>query len=243
MSVNLIGGRIGRKILYLLMGLFYVVSLSSLSSGENIDVGRLLGIRDKGELNKLAGEAEKVFQKNPKDKNSLITLGIAYHNLAILEVKKASEKAEEYLNQMTKLYPEDALSLALLGSAISMVGRDSYNIVKKMGNVNKGAELLDKAVTMAPDNVLVRMVRANNSLDIPKTFGRQKIGKGDLLHIEGIINKSPKEVTIDVQTEVYYQLGNIFKSEKDVSTAKSYFKKAAEVFPDSEWGKKAKKEL
>lgn len=241
-SVNLMGRKIGREIGYLLMGLFFAVSISSSTYGE-MDVGRLLSIRDKGELNKLAAEAEKVFGKNPKDKNSLITLGIAYHNLAILEVKNASEKAEEYLKKTTELYPEDALSLALLGSSISMVGRDSYNIVKKMTSVNKGAELLDKAVTMAPDSVLLRMIRANNSLDIPKSFGRQKIAKGDLLHIEGIIKKAPQEVSLDVQAEVYYQLGNIFKSEKDSSTARSYFKKAAEVFPDSEWGKKAKKEL
>jgi hypothetical protein len=124
-----------------------------------------------------------------------------------------------------------------------MVGRDSFNIVTKMSKVNEGAALIDKAVMMAPDDVLIRMVRANMSLDIPKSFGRQKIGKGDLLHIEGIIKKAPKEVTLDMQAQVYYKLGTIFKSEKDEPSAKPYFKKAAEVFPDSEWGKKAKKEL
>ena len=46
-----------------------------------------------------------------------------------------------------------------------------------------------------------------------------------------------------MQTEVYYKLGTIFKSEKDEPSAKAYFKRAAEVSPDSEWGKKAKKEL
>jgi TolA-binding protein len=48
---------------------------------------------------------------------------------------------------------------------------------------------------------------------------------------------------VGLQTQVYYKLGTIFKSEKDSSTAKAYFKKAAELSPDSEWGKKAKKEL
>ena len=44
---------------------------------ENFSVS---GIKEN--LTRLAGEAEKVFEKNPKDKNNLLTLGIAYHNLA-----------------------------------------------------------------------------------------------------------------------------------------------------------------
>ena len=240
--VHLIGRKIGRKTAILLMGLFLGVSLSSLSYGE-IDAGKLLRISDKGELNKLADEAEKVYVKDSKDKDNLTKLGIAYHNLAILAVKGASEKAAKYLREASKLYPEDALLLALLGSSTSMVGRDEWNIVTKMNKANEGFALLDKAVTMAPDNVFIRMIRANNSLQSPKSFGRQKIAKGDLLHIEGIIQKTPKEVSVEMQTEVYCKLGNLFKSEKDESKAKAYFKKAAELSPDSEWGKKAKKEL
>ena len=231
-----------RKLPYSLLGLFIVLTLSPLSYGE-IDAGRFLSIWNKGELNKIADEAEKVYVKNLKDKDNLTKLGIAYHNLAVLEVKGASGKAAKYLREANKLYPEDALLLALLGSSTSMVGRDEWNIVTKMGKANEGFGFLDKAVTMAPDNVFIRIIRANNSMQIPASFGRQKIAKGDLLHIEGIIQKAPKEVTVGLQTEVYYKLGNIFKSEKDLSTAKAYFKKAADLSPDSEWGKKAKKEL
>jgi tetratricopeptide (TPR) repeat protein len=242
MLVNLIGSKIGRKIGYLLMGLFFAVISSSSSYGE-IDAGGLLSIWNKGEMSKIADEAEKVYEKNPKDKDNLTKLGIAYHNLAVLEVKGASGKAAKYLSEATKLYPQDALLLALLGSSTSMVGRDEWNIITKKSKASEGFGFLDKAVTMAPDNIIIRRIRANNSLQIPASFGRQKIAKGDLLHIEGMIQKAPKEVTVGLQTEVYYKLGTIFKSEKDESKAKSYFKKAAELSPDSEWGKKAKKEL
>ena len=235
-------GIFAKKLQYLVLGLFIVVTLSPLSYAE-IDAGTFLSIWNKGELSKIADEAEKVYEKNPKDKDNLTKLGIAYHNLAVLEVKGASGKAAKYLSEATKLYPEDALLLALLGSSMSMVGRDEWNIITKKSKANEGFGFLDKAVTMAPDNVVIRRIRANNSLQIPASFGRQKIAKGDLLHIEGIIQKAPKEGTVGLQTEVYYKLGNIFKSEKDSSTAKAYFKKAAELSPDSEWGKKAKKEL
>lgn len=243
MSFNIVGSTVERKVFYLLLGLFYLVNLSSLSYAENIDVGKLLGIRDKGELNKITGEAEKVYQKTPKDKNNLLTLGMAYHSLADMKVKGAPEKCIEYLKPANKLYPEDALILAVLGSCMTMVGRDSSNITDKMRYVNEGTPMIDKAVNMAPDNVFIRMVRAGDSAGLPKLFGRMKYVKNDLLHIEGVIKKSPKEVPVDLQAEVYYKLGRLFIFDGDGSSAKSYFKKAVEVCPDSEWGKMAKKEL
>ena len=236
------GKKMRRNIIGLLSGLSIVVILSPLSFGAT-DVGSLLGLRDKGELYRIAGEAEKVYEKNPKDKDGLIRLGIAYHNLAIMEVKGASAKAFEYLKQANKLFPEDPLILAVLGSSITMVGRDASNIADKMRYVNEGTPLIDKAVNKAPDNVFIRMTRSENSAGLPKMFGRNHFVKDDLLHIEGIIKRAPKEVPVDLQAEVYYKLGTIFKSEEDASKAKSYFKKAAEVSPGSESGKKAKKEL
>jgi tetratricopeptide (TPR) repeat protein len=236
------GKRMRRNIIGLLSGLFMIGTFSPLSFGAT-DGGSLLGLRDKGELYRIVGEAEKVYEKNPKDKDGLIRLGIAYHNLAIMEVKGASAKAFEYLKQVNKLLPEDPLILAVLGSSITMVGRDASNIVDKMRYVNEGTPMIDKAVNKAPDNVFIRMTRSENSAGLPKMFGRINFVKEDLLHIEGIIKRAPKEVPVDLQTVVYYKLGNIFRSEKDESKAKSYFKKAAELSPDSEWGKRAKREL
>ena len=241
-SVNMIGSTTGRKLLYLLLGLFYVVSLSSLSYGDT-DLGSQLGVLNKGELNRIVGEAEKVLATNPKDRDSLVRLGIAYHNLANLGVKDVAAKGVDYLKQADKLYPDDPLILAVLGSVVTILGRETSNMVDKMRYVNEGTPLIDRAVNKAPDNVYIRLIRSDNSAGLPKMFGRNHFTKEDLLHIEGIIKRAPKEVPVDFQAKVYYKLGNVFKSEKDSSTAKSYFKKAAELSPDSEWGKKAKAEL
>ena len=243
MSVNLIGSTIGGKVLYLLMGIFYVMSLSSLTYGENVDVGKLLGIRDKEELTRMATEAEKVFEKIPKDRDNLLTLGIVYHNLAGMMLKGTSKKCIDYLKPANKLYPEDPLILAVLGCCITMAGRDASNIPDKIRFVNEGTPMIDKAVSMAPDDVFIRMVRASDSAGLPKLFGRMKYVKDDLLHVEGILKRSSKNVPLDFQTEVYYKLGITYKSEGDESSAKSYFKKTVELSPDSEWGKKAKREL
>lgn len=243
MSVTINGRKIRSKIVYLVVGLFFLVNLSTLSYGET-DFEKILRIQDKGELNEIVDKAEKVVEKNPDDKNSLKTLGIAYHNLADIGVKKAAKESVEYLKHANKLYPEDALILAVLGSSTTMVGKYSGKLVTEGRKyVNKGANMLDRAVKMSPDDVLVRVIRANNSRGIPKLFGRRNLHKTDLLHIVEIIKRSPKEVSTELQAQVYYKLGMVYDSEGDDSSAKSYFKKTIEVFPDSEFGKKAQKEL
>jgi tetratricopeptide (TPR) repeat protein len=69
------------------------------------------------------------------------------------------------------------------------------------------------------------------------------MAKKDFLYIEEIIKKSPKEVPVSAQAQVYYKLGMIYDSDGDDSAAESYFKKALEISPDSVWGNKARKEL
>jgi len=241
MLVHFIESMIGRKGFSFLIGIFYLLSVSSLAFGD--DVGKLLGLRDKDQLNKIISEAEKVFAKDPKDKNNLLTLGMALHSLADMKVKGAPQKCVDFLKHANKEYPENGLIIAVMGSCLTMVGRDAPSIPDKMRYVNEGTPMIDKGVSMAPDDIYIRMVRAGDSAGLPKMFGRMKYVKEDFLHIEGIIKKTPKNVPLELQAEVYYKLGMVFKSEKDEASAKSYFKKAVEVVPDSEWGKKAKSEL
>lgn len=232
-----------RKIIYLVAGLFFLIYFSSLCYGET-DFLRILSTRDKGEVNKIIDEAEKVIEKNPKDKDTLKTLGIAYHNLGDLGVRTAPKMSVKYLERAHKLYPDDAEILVVLGSSTTMLGRYS----KKKATegrilVNKGANMIDRAVMSSPDDVLVRMMRANNSQGLPDFFGRRHFFKEDLLYIEKLINKSPSGFDKDFIAEVYYNLGTVYKSEGHDSSAKSYFKKAVEVSPDSTSGKEAQKKL
>ncbi len=188
--------------------LLFILNPLTLAYGES-NFGKLFGTTDKKELKNIIKDSEKIIEKNPNDKNALKTIGIAYHNLANEKVKGASKKAVEYLKKAKKLYPEDYLILATLGSSWTLVGRDSTDITKKMSYVNKGTNMIDKAVINDPDNTTIRMLRANNSLGIPKFFGRRSIAKKDLLHLEEIIKRSQKEINLDLQTQVYYKLGKV----------------------------------
>jgi len=193
-------GRNIRRNISLLVGLFMIVTFSSLSYGDT-DLGEQLGVLDKGELNRIVGEAERVLAKNPKDKDSLLKLGMAYHNLANLGVRDAATKGVDYLKQADKLYSDDPLILAVLGSVVTILGREASNMVDKMRYVNEGTPLIDRAVNKAPDNVYIRLIRSDNSAGLPKMFGRGHFVKQDLLHIEEIIKRAPKEVPVTCQAK------------------------------------------
>lgn len=222
--------------------LLFVVGLSILGHAET-DLTRLYGLRDKTQLKEIIHEAEDTIKKNPSDKGSLKVLGIAYHNMGILEIRGAPKKSVEYLKKAYQLSPDDYEVLAYLGSAKTMVARDSWNVITKVSRVNKGVNMMDKAVRKAPDNIVIRMVRANNSLALPKFFNRRHLAKRDFLAIERLIEKNPSPIDSTTRAEVFYQLGMIYKEEKDASKAIIYFKKTLEVAPASYWAIKAKEEL
>ncbi len=235
--------RIGKKTVCLVTGLFAILAFSTLSWGET-DFGRLLSIQNKRQLKKIARKVEKVIEKNPKDIDSLITLGIVYHNLGDIGVRTAPEESVKHLKEAKKLDANNAFVLSLLGSSTTMLGRYSKNkVTDGRMLVGKGGDLLDRAVMKSPDDARVRIIRAHNSLGLPKFFGRRHYFKTDLLHIEGLINKSPSGYDKNFKALVYFKLGEAFKLEEDDSTAKTYFKKAMEVAPDSPFAKEAQKEL
>ncbi len=239
--ISLIRSR--RQIVYLVAGLFLVLNLSTLSYAET-NYGELLTILDKGELNKIMDDAMKTLEKTPDDKDSLKTLGVAYHNLSTIGDKKAAAKSIEHLKKASKLYPDDALVLAILGSSTTLIGKYAKNkVTDGRKYTNKGAGLMDRAVMKDPDHVLVRMVRANNSLGLPTMFGRRHYFKDDMLHVEKLINQSPGKFHKILQSQVYYKLGTAFAKDRDDANARAYYKKSFKVAPDSKFGKKAKKKL
>lgn len=221
--------------------MFLFLSFSNLCYGQ-INLIDLYNLTDEKRLEEVIAQTEKVLQNNPSDKKALKILGIAYHNLAVLEVKDASESSEEYLEKANKLSPDDYEITAYLGSAKTMVARDSWNFFTKVQNVNKGINIIDKAVSKSPDNITVRMVRAKNSLSLPKSFNRKKVAMKDLLHIEKLLENS-KGHEPDFASEVFYEIALLYKDEGNEDIAKKYFQKAIKVSENSQWAQKAKKEM
>ena len=208
-----------------------------------MELRQLYGLREKDALQEFVRKSENEIRFNSSDLQKFKMLGIAYHNLAVLNVKDASGKAAAYLQKAHSWSPADDEVPAYLGSATTMVGRDSWNVFAKVSIVHQGIKMMDEAVGKMPDSIVVRMVRANNSLDLPEFFKRKEIAKKDFQYLERLIARSSAEVEPDLKAEVFYQLGMFFRREGNSSAAKDYFKKSTNASPGSQWGKESERNL
>jgi tetratricopeptide (TPR) repeat protein len=177
----------------------------------------------------------------PGDAERLKRLGIAWHNLAVLKVDGASAVAQKWLKEASAAAPTDAQVMVYLGSAQTMIARDSWNVMTKMSEVNKGTALIDKAVRLAPDDITVRMVRMTNGLALPGFFGRAPKAREDLVYLHGLLAK--QTLLPATSAEICYRLGDIVQGEGDKQQATTFFEEARRYAPDSEWGKLAQGRL
>lgn len=126
----------------------------------------------------------EVSQK-PNDAQALFRLGQALHDISNLYGVQDGTEAVRYLQESYDLDPT-AITLAYLGSAWTLAGRDAKNPLTKINDVLKGTGLLDDAVKKAPDDVIVRRIRLENSYALPDIFQRKAIAEKDadfLLHL------------------------------------------------------------
>ena len=114
-------------------------------------------------LSAQAAQWKERLDQNPSDDEALRNLGILYHDMAIKDSKAYGRKAAQYLEQAYQKKPDDHVVLCYPGSAYTLLAKDASNPVSKAYDLNKGVEYMDKAVRKDPDNITVRLIRANNS--------------------------------------------------------------------------------
>ncbi len=114
---------------------------------------------------------------------ALKSAGIILHQLNRLEPnEKQVLKAEKYLKQALSITPADAELLAWLGSITTMKAMFVDNPGKKTFFVKLGTRMMDKAIKKAPQNTIVRLTRAYNSLELPAFLMRTKFAVQDFKH-------------------------------------------------------------
>lgn len=198
----------------------------------------------KSHLRRLIKQNEEALLENPNDLQVLKTLGICYHNLSRLGEKSAADKAIKYLEEASKLARQaDAEVLAYLGSSYTLKGRDEILPINKIKYVRKGCKLIDKAVGEQPRNVVVRMVRLNNSLALPRFFGRRKYAKEDCLFLISCHERKELEIGSETLAEIYLRLGEFYRMEGNLNEAKRCWRKAIEHAPESQFAIEAKEKI
>lgn len=109
---------------------------------------------------------------------------IALHNAAAAGDNSALDDAVAMLEALNTADPQNAETVAYLGSAYAISAREGRNVVAKMRNVNKALRYLDQALEMNPSNFTVRMVRASVQSNLPPMFNRGDDAIEDMITLD-----------------------------------------------------------
>ncbi len=225
----------------LLILIFYLILFLPLIAYSMDDLAILKNIIDTEKEDKLLAIVNKWI--NSSDELANLYLGIAYHNLALIDSIKYAEKAVSYFNNYKGI---KFLSIATgyKGSAITLVANSfskKGNLMAAASKLTEGFELLDKAIKMDPENIIIRFLRAENGIEITETtpFNRSKVVEEDL----NFLNTNLNTFTSLEKAQYYLILARLKIFQKKISEAIFALKQVIKEAPDSKYAKKARQLL
>jgi tetratricopeptide (TPR) repeat protein len=197
------------------LGLIFLLSTSLAHAEERPES------MDLNALKARAAELQQRLDQNPSDDDALRNLGIVYYAAALKDSKAFAKKAIQFLDQAYQKKPEDAEVLCYLGTTYTLLAKDASDLSSMTSNTNKGIGFMDKAVRMDPDNISVRMIRANNSKYLPKFLNRRPVAYEDFEHLANLFEKKP-DVSPSLKAYVYQNLADLYKEDGDAAKAQKY---------------------
>jgi tetratricopeptide (TPR) repeat protein len=183
---------------------------------------------DLNALKARAAELQQRLNQNPSDNDALKNLGIVYYAAALKDSKAYAKKAIQYLEKAYQKKSEDAEVLCYLGTTYTLLAKDASDLASVTSNTNKGIGFMDKAVRMDPDNISVRMIRANNSKYLPKFLNRRSVAYEDFEYLVGLFEKKPN-VSPSLKVYVYQNLAALYKEDGETAKAQKYEAMAATI--------------
>ncbi|HEX9781229.1 MAG TPA: hypothetical protein VGA56_00660 [Opitutaceae bacterium] len=118
---------------------------------------------------------------------------------------EAALRAVEELRHIVSLQPGNALARANLGLAVVLCARDVSLADKRRFAIDGLAEI-DAAVSLAPGDPEVRLVRAINASQMPLLLGRRKVARSDFAWLLGVIDARPA-LAPDLKRRVLFHAG------------------------------------
>jgi hypothetical protein len=145
------------------------------------------------------------------------------HSKAVAGDKKETKALTADLEKWTKLYPDNHLLQAYLGSVYTLDSRDAWPGPGKWKFLQDGGKQMDAAVAAEPKNPAVRFVRAINYYSLPWVFGKAQTARDDFTTLLKLVDgetKTPYVLNTETQQAIYYYAGLSFKQMAQTSEAK-----------------------
>lgn len=162
-----------------------------------------------------------------------------WHNICLKGDSKEIDLQIERYEGRLKANDNDQLARVYLGSACALRAKSSFWLTSKLKYLKRGQSMMDEAVTKAPREPRVRMIRAIGSYKVPKRFGRRKIAVTDFEKLLPAASDKHSNLQKNERQVILYYAWKTFKEEghRDAGRAKSL---CHNLDPHSKYGKLTK---
>jgi hypothetical protein len=179
-------------------------------------------------------EAKAVISRAEKTAPSSVPLitGVTRHNLAVENPARWAAAAVESLEKCAKT--GDPVAIGYLGSAVTL----KADLLSKEGNMmgaavalDEGFRKMDEAVLAAPGSVILRFLRAENSVSVSENspFARWDVAEADV----AVIEKSGALLPAEDRARIQTIRGRIALGKGDAAAAMRCFEAAIRTAPSS----------
>ena len=168
--------------------------------------------------------------------NEIFKEAKALHDSGVAGDAAAVKKACDLLKKLNYQSPMNRQVEAYLGSTTALLGRDETNMMDRMKLAKRGLKMLDRAVSMAPEDIAIRTLRGHVCYNLPEMyFMRTKCAIEDFNHIISCYEKDNKCIEKGYYCQLLYNLGKAYRLLGLQQDANAAWKKLLTVTKDPKY--------
>jgi tetratricopeptide (TPR) repeat protein len=153
------------------------------------------------------------------------------------------EQAATIMEEAIQKYPDNPLAYSYLGLYRGTQAGQTQNYMEAGELIGISYEMLDKAVSLDPDNPVVRFHRGLMGIKIPTFMNKLDQGIQDLEFLINIHQKSPEKVSTEIMASAYNFLGEGYQKKEEKQKAINAWEEVIKLAPDTDLSKNAQKNI
>ncbi|AJY73846.1 hypothetical protein [Paenibacillus beijingensis] len=169
-----------------------------------------------------------------KDRKQRFEQAVKLHQRGVNGEKKAAADAYKLLAELRAAEPSNARLEAYYGSTLTLMARDALQPLEKADKAQQGLNALDRAVSMDPDRIEIRLIRANVCLRLPEDFfHRSKTAIEDFSFLLARYETNPGLFSKEQLIQILNNLGASYRNAGKPNEANAVSQRLAQLDPKS----------